>query len=360
MGVDGFREDVITYISKKEGLPDDHLFPIFKGMLHYNHGPHVHEYLREFKEEVLDNYDCMTLAEAPLVNTKTALRYIEEGKGEMDMMIQFQSQCADCLFTDFIPLPFSLRRLKHAFSKWQRDLQGKAWNMLYLENHDHPRVVSRYGSEDFHDKSAKCLATAFLFLQGSPFLYQGQEIGMTNWRGKSIEDYRDVQSIWKYHNELKDKPVEKRMAILHRSARDNARTPVQWSGAKNGGFTEAAEAWMPVNENYAQINVADQEQDPDSILNFYRRAIGLRKELSCVRHGVYKEYRPLSGKHYIYSRKDGDQELLVVCSFAKKDTRFTPPRGFDLKKAELVLGNYPGTDTGSLKPYECRAYLWKK
>ena len=127
----------------------------------------------------------------------------------------------------------------------------------------------------------------------------------------------------------------------------------------NAGFT-TGKPWFYVNENYKKINVAAQEKDPDSILNFYRRAIGLRKELSCVRHGVYKEYRPLSGKHYIYSRKDGDQELLVVCSFAKKDTRFTPPRGFDLKKAELVLGNYPGTDTGSLKPYECRAYLWKK
>ena len=301
----------------------------------------------------------MTLAEAPLVDTKTALRYIEEGKGEMDMMIQFQCQCADCLFTDFIPLPFSLWRLKRAFSKWQYDLQGKAWNMLYLENHDHPRVVSRYGSEAFHDKSAKCLAASFLFLQGSPFLYQGQEIGMTNWRGRSIEDYRDVQSIWKYHNELKNKPVEKRMAILHRSARDNARTPVQWSSGKNGGFTTAETAWMPVNENYAQINVADQEKDPESILNFYRKAIGLRKSLSCVRHGVYREYRPLSGKHYVYSMTDEGQQLLVVCSYAGKDTRFTAPRGFDLTGAELILGNYPDATDGVLKPYECRVYLWK-
>ena len=360
MGVDGFREDVITYISKKEGLPDDHLFPIFKGMPHYNHGPHVHEYLREFKEEVLDHYDCMTLAEAPLVNTKTALTYIEEGKGEMDMMIQFQSQCADCLFTDFIPTPFSLRKLKRAFSSWQYDLAGKAWNMLYLENHDHPRVVSRYGSEEFHDKSAKCLAAAFLFLQGSPFLYQGQEIGMTNWRGKSIEEYRDVQSIWKYHNAWKDKPVEKRLAILHRSARDNARTPVQWSGEKNGGFTEAETPWMNVNENYTTINVADQEANPDSILNFYRKAIKLRKELGCVRYGVYKEYRPLDRNHYIYSMAHEDQKILVVCSFAKKDTPFTAPKGFDLGTAELLLGNYPDAAYGILKPYECRVYLWKK
>ena len=183
---------------------------------------------------------------------------------------------------------------------------------------------------------------------------------MTNWRGKCIEDYRDVQSIWKYHNALKDKPVEKRLAILHRSARDNARTPVQWSGDKNGGFTTAETAWMPVNENFTQINVADQEKDPDSILNFYRKAIGLRKSLSCVRHGVYKEHRPLSGKHYLYSLEDDSQKILVVCSFGKKDTRFTAPHGFDLTKAERILENYPDPVEAVLKPYECRVYLWKK
>ena len=226
MGVDGFREDVITYISKKHGLPNDYLFPIYKGMPNYNHGPHVHEYLREFKEEVLDHYDCFTLAEAPLVSPRKALKYIHEEKGQMDMMIQFQCQCADCLFTDYLPTKFNLRKMKRAFSSWQHKLEGKAWNMLYLENHDHPRIVSRYGSEEYWAESAKTLAAALLFQKGTPFLYQGQEIGMTNWRGKSIEDFRDVQSIWKYHNELKNKPVEKRMAILHRSARDNARTPV--------------------------------------------------------------------------------------------------------------------------------------
>ena len=182
---------------------------------------------------------------------------------------------------------------------------------------------------------------------------------MPNWRGKSIEDYRDVQSIWKYHNELKNKPEEKRLAILHRSARDNARTPVQWSAERNGGFTDGETPWMPVNENYTRINVAAQEKDPDSILNFYRKAIMLRKTLSCVRHGVYKVYRPLSGKHYIYSLTDDRQQILVVCSFAKKDSKFTAPRGFDLGTAELLLGNYNDPAENVRKPYECRVYLMK-
>jgi len=360
MGVDGFREDVITYISKKEGLPNDYIFPIYKGMPQYNHGPHVHEYLQEFKDEVLSHYDCMTLAEAPLVNPKIALEYIEEGKGQMDMMIQFQSQCADCLFTDFIPLPFSLRRLKRAFTTWQKGLAGRAWNMTYLENHDHPRIVSRYGSEEFWAESAKCLATTFLFQKGSPFLYQGQEIGMTNWKPTSIEQYRDVQAIWRYHNVGQNKSPEKRLRELWRSSRDNARTPVQWSGERHAGFTTGETTWMDVNENYTRINVADQEKDPDSILNFYRKAIALRKSLSCVRHGRYEEYRKLSGKHYIYSMEDDRQKILVVCSYAKKATAFKAPRGFDLDAAELVLCNYRCSVVPALQPYECRVYLWNK
>ena len=356
MGVDGFREDVITYISKKEGLPDDHLFPIYKGMPQYNHGPHIHEYLREFKEEVLDHYDCFTLAEAPLVSPKKALEYIREDGGEMDMMIQFQVQCADCLFTDYIPTKFSLRRLKRAFSQWQRKLAGKAWNMLYLENHDHPRIVSRYGSETFREESAKMLAVSYLFLQGTPFVYQGQEIGMTNWRPNSIEEYRDVQTIWKYHHTNLNKPEEERLKIHWRSARDNARTPVQWSGEKNGGFTTADTPWMSVNPNYREINVADQERDEASVLNFYRRAIALRKSLSAVRHGVYREYFKWSSRHYVYTMRDETQTVLVICSFADKDTRLPVPKGLDIRNTAPALCNYPNPGD-ILCPYECRVYV---
>ena len=358
MGVDGFREDVITYISKPEGLPDDHVFPILKGMGQYNHGPHIHEYLREFKEDVLDHYDCMTLAEAPLVYPRKALKYIDEKDGQLDMMIQFQCQCADCLFTDWLPTRFSLRKMKRAFSGWQRRLAGRAWNMLYLENHDHPRIVSRYGSEQFREESAKTLAAALLFQQGTPFLYQGQELGMVNWKPDSIEKYRDIQTIWNYHHSALKKPVEQRLARLYRCSRDNSRTPVQWSGEENAGFTTGT-PWMEVNPNYTAINAAEQQTRESSVLNFYRRAIALRKRLSCVRDGVYREHRHLSGSHYLYSRDDGHQRILVVCSFRDRETPFRAPRGFNLEQAKLVLENYENPRPNTLRPYECRVYLWE-
>ncbi len=354
-GVDGFREDVITYISKKEGLPDDHLFPAFKGMPHYNHGPHIHEYLAEFKHEVLDHYDCFTLAEAPLVSPEMALTYIDQEKGQIDAMIQFQSQCADCLFTDYIPTPFVLQRLKSAFSSWQYKLAGKAWNMLYLENHDHPRVIPRYGSEAFWKESGKMLAVSYLFQQGTPFVYQGQEIGMLNWYPERAEMYEDVQTRYNYAHG-KGSP-EKRLKKMHRSSRDSARTPVQWDDSPNAGFT-TGEPWFYVNQNYKKINVAQQEADPDSILNFYKKAIALRKSLPVVRHGVYKEHFAPSGSLYCYSREMAGQKLLVYCSFSKNSQKLPVPKGFDLSKAELVLGNYSHAAKGLLKPYEARVYLW--
>ena len=359
MGVDGFREDVITYISKKEGLPNDYLFPIYKGMPNYNHGPHIHEYLMEFKKDVLQHYDCMTLAEAPLVSPRLALKYIKEDEtGQMDMMIQFQCQCADCLFTDYLPTKFSLRKMKRAFSSWQYKLAGKAWNMLYLENHDHPRILPRYGSEDFWKESGKTLAASYLFLQGTPFLYQGQEIGMLNWKPTDPEMYEDVQTRYTYAHSNLNKSPEVRLQKMWRSSRDSARTPVQWDDTENAGFTTGT-PWFYVNENYKDINVAQQENDPDSILNFYRKAIGLRKSLKVVREGVYKEHFPTSGKQYIYSRTMAGQKLLVLCSFCGKDTKLRIPKGFDLSKAKLILQNYPDAGSG-LRPYECRVYLWEE
>jgi len=358
LGVDGFREDVITYISKKDGLPDDHLFPIYKGMPNYNHGPRIHEYLREFKEDVLDHYDCFTVAEAPLVWPKQALKYIDEEQGQIDSMIQFQCQTADCLFTDWIPTKFSLAKMKKAFSDWQTELEGKAWNTLYLENHDHPRIISRYGSEDFWKESGKTLAAAYLFLQGTPFVYQGQEIGMLNWKPADPGEYRDVQTIWNYEHSNAKKPLQQRLERLWRCSRDNARTPVQWSDALNGGFS-TAQPWIGVNENYTWLNVMAQEQDPDSILNFYRKAIALRKSLPVVRYGSYTEHQKASKDLYIYSRETENQKLLVVCSFSKDKTVFKSPKGFDLSRAKLVLQNYSDPRKAVLMPYECRVYLWE-
>ena len=359
MGVDGFREDVITYISKPEGLPDDRLFPIYKGMPLYNHGPHIHEYLAEFKRDVLDHYDCVTLAEAPLVWPNQALKYIDEENGQMDMMIQFQCQCADCFFSDYMPTKFDLRKLKRAFSSWQYKLDGRAWNMLYMENHDHPRIISRYGSENFWAESGKMLAAAYLFQKGTPFVYQGQEIGMLNWRPEDPEMYEDVQTRWQYENAATDKSPQQRLQRLWRSSRDSARTPVQWDDTENAGFT-SGKPWFYVNPNYPNINVAQQEQDPNSILNFYRKAIKLRKELPVVRHGNYQEHFASNGKVYCYSRQMPGQKILVLCSFADKPVALPIPKGFDLNAGKLILGNYDRPCTKALRPYETRVYLWEK
>ena len=358
MGVDGFREDVITYISKPDGLPNDHLLPMLRGIRLYNHGPHIHEYLQEFRRDVLDHYSCMTLAEAPLVSPKRALEYIaEDGSGELDMMIQFQCMCADCLYTDYLPLPFSLRRLRRAFGRWQRKLDGRACNMLYLENHDHPRIISRYGSEHYRTQSGKSLAASYLFQKGTPFIYQGQEIGMTNWRPESAEQYEDVQT----RNQALNLKGEKRLKKLWRCSRDSARTPVQWSAEENAGFS-TGKPWFFVNENYPQVNVAAQENDPDSLLNFYRKAIRLRKSLSVVQDGSYREFYRHSGKLYVYTRETARERLLVVCSFTEKPVRFRAPKGCRLDAMELLLKNYGGALSGNgfvTQPYETRVYLEK-
>ena len=360
MGVDGFREDVITFISKKDGLPNDYILPASKGFFYFNHGPHLHDYLQEFYDDVFSKYDCMILAEAPMVTPKVALKYIDESNNPvLDMMIQFKSQEADCLFTDFNHMPFSLRKLKRAYSSWQHGLEGKGWNMLYIENHDHPRMVSRYGSEKFREESAKMLAVSYLFLKGTPFIYQGQEIGMSNWYPIDPEMYEDVQTRWQYENVAVNKAPEKRLERLWHGSRDSARTPVQWDDTENAGFS-TNKPWFYVNENYPEVNVKKQEEDQNSILNFYRKAIKLRKELSCVRNGNYQEHKKSSNKVYMYSREDEYQKILVVCSFCELSTVFAIPDNFDLRKAELLLTNYDESNNVFLKPYETRVYIWKK
>ena len=359
LGVDGFREDVITFISKAEGLPNDHIMPASKGLNLYNHGPHIHEYLTEFKEDVLKHYDCVTLAEAPMVNPRTALKYIKEGpKQEIDMMIQFQTQCADSFLSDYYPMPFRLKKLKKAFSNWQKKLEGKGWNMLYMENHDHPRIISRYGSEKFWKESGKMLAVSYLFQKGTPFIYQGQEIGMLNWKPESPAMYEDVQTRWEYENHATKKSHQKRLERLWRCSRDSARTLVQWDDSPNAGFTTSEKPWFYVNPNYTESNVAQQEADPDSILNFDRKAVRLRKKLSCVRNGNYIEYRKNSKKLYCYSRRNDRQKILVVCSFSSRPMRFKPPRDFHTDLARLELCNYPDPKPKKLMPYETRVYYW--
>ena len=380
MGVDGFREDVINFISKKEGLPNGLPFlPAINGMPYYKDGPHIHEYLGEFRK-VCDEYDCFQLGEGPMTTLKSAMKYLTGPTKSLDMMFSFDHMMADCLYTEYIHRPFSLIKLKKAFSKWQYGLAGKGWCALYLENHDHPRIISRYGSEHFWWESGTMLAASYLFQQGTPFIYQGQEIGMTNIKLMSIDQYVDVSSITNYHTyHLKEDP-ERRLKRIYLSSRDSARTPVQWDDTENAGFSKVR-PWFYVNPNYKKINVASQEKDPSSILNFYRKCLTLRKESDTLIYGDYTEHFPKDKNIYMYERSLGKESYLIICSFSRLPVRAHKPEKFRGMHGELVLCNYMDHEEklrkdsalghieyrlseyehkkGLLRPFETRVYRYE-
>ena len=361
MGVDGFREDVITFISKKEGLPNGFPIPSACGMEHYLNGPHIHEYLREYRE-VAKQYDCFCVGEAPMMTPETALKYITEGENqELDLMFHFQHMEADCIMMDFIHVPFSLTRMKKAFTRWQNKLKGKAWNTLYIENHDHPRIISRYGSEAYRTESGKMLAAMYMLQQGTPFIYQGQEIGMTNISLPDLDMYEDV-FVKNNYNVFKKIFGKKRCEHLARiSTRDNARTPVQWTGGENAGFT-TGKPWFYINPNYKEVNAEKELSDPNSLLNFYKKLIRFRKENEIVLKGDYKEYYANSKDLYVYERTYKNQRMLVICSFTEKGAAFEAPQGYDLSKGVKVLGNYESEhicgNGFKTRPYEMRVYMF--
>ena len=358
-GVDGFREDVITFISKDERLPDGLPFlPVINGMPFYKDGPNLMRYLREFRQ-VAKEYGALQIGEAPMTPVKTAVTYLTGEDRVLDMMIQFDTMMADCFMTEFVHLPFRLRKLKRAFSRWQYALSGRGWNALYLENHDHPRIISRYGSEKLWRESGTMLAASYLFQQGTPFLYQGQEIGMTNIRLDTIDKYIDIASIRAYHAYFTRQSQEKRMRRIHASSRDSARTPVQWSAEENAGFTTGT-PWFHVNPNYPTVNVAAEEKDPDSILNFYRRCLALRKSSETLLSGSYQEYQAWRGKLYMYERSYEGERILVICSFSPLPQGYRLPREYEKEQAELLLCNYAEAPSlGRLRPYEAQVYRWK-
>lgn len=361
MGVDGFREDVITFISKAEGLPNGFPLPTACGIEHYSDGPHLNEYLREFKD-VLDEYDCFTVGEAPMMTTKKALKYIKEGNGQLlNMMFNFEHMSADNIITNWIRTPFNLGKLKQVYNRWQNDLFGKAWNANYIENHDQPRIISRYGSEKYRVESGKMLASMYILQSGTPFIYQGQEIGMLNANIPTIDRYKDVSAINTYKLFRKLGFSDKfTMKTCMYASRDNARTPMQWNDKKNAGFTDADEPWFEVNPNYKQINVEQADKDPNSILNFYRKLLKFRKENDIVKYGDFELLKTAKNIFAFVRHLDG-KKLLVVNSFSEKEMAFKAPADFDLEKAELVLNNYPTNKVvhnGFItRPYETRTYL---
>ncbi len=363
MGVDGFREDVITFISKKPGLPNGFPIPAACGIENYMDGPNIHKYLREYRD-VTDKYDCFTVGEAPMMTPVKALKYIGESNKELDLMFHFEHMEADCFMVDYIQTKFNLKKMKKAFSSWQKKINGKAWNTLYLENHDHPRIISRYGSEKYWKQSGKMLANMYMLQQGTVFVYQGQELGMLNTKLDSLDEYVDVFMKNNY-SVAKDKVhmnADKCWDWAVRSTRDNARTPVQWNDSENAGFTTGT-PWFPVNTNYKQINAEKEINDPDSILNHYKALIKFKRENEVAIYGDYKEHYKNSDKLYVYERNYKGKRLLVINSFSDESVPFEAPKGFDLEKGTPVLCNYANpTVQGNgfkLRPYESRVYVFE-
>lgn len=360
MGVDGFREDVITFISKAEGLPNGFPLPVATGVEHYKHGPHLEEYLKEFRA-VTDEYDCFTVGEGPMTTVNDAVNFCSDGKNKLlDMLISFDHMNADCFMADWVKTPFSLTKLKSTLSTWQNKMYGCGWNSLYIENHDHARIIERYGNIDYRVESGKMLAAMYILLCGTPFIYQGQEIGMTNIQMNSVNDYKDVLTFntWRIFKNLKFS--EKKFLKLAKAvSRENSRTPVQWNDSENAGFTTGT-PWFSINGNYKEINVEAAEKDPNSLLNFYRKLINFRKGNELVIYGKYKEYYHSNPNLYVYERVLGDERLLVVCSFKEHSVKFKAPAGYDLTKGELVANNYSDNkivNNGFVtKPYEVRVY----
>ena len=361
MGVDGFREDVITFISKKEGLPNGFPIPSACGIENYMDGPHIHEYLQEYRE-VTDNYDCFTVGEAPMMTPEKALKYIDESHKELDLMFHFQHMEADCFIMDFFQTKFNLKKMKRAFSSWQEKINGKAWNTLYIENHDHPRIISRYGSEKYRTESGKMLANMYMLQQGTPFIYQGQEIGMVNTRLESLYEYVDCFVKNNYAVGMKMHLGEKRcFENAVKSTRDNSRTPVQWDSTENAGFSTGA-PWFPVNKNYKEINARAEAENPNSVLNHYKALIKFKKENEVAIYGDYKEHYKNSDKLFVFERNYNGKRLLVINSFTEENVAFEAPKGFNLEEGKAILCNYenPTVQNNGFKtrPYETRVYVF--
>ena len=379
LGVDGFREDVINFISKNPDMPDGWSFvPAINGLPFYKDGPNLHSYLKEFRE-VAKEYGAIQIGEAPFTSVKTALTYIGGRDRVLDMLIQFDTMFADCFMTEYVYHGFRLRKLKRAFRRWQYGLQGKAWFALYFENHDHPRVVSRYGNRRYWKASGSMLAACYILQRGTPFLYQGQELGMTNIALNSIDKYIDVAAKNAYNSFFLKDSVERRLERIHVSTRDSARTPMQWTDGPNAGFT-TGKPWFYVNPNYSYINAETEDRDPLSILNFYKRCLALRKRSKTLLWGTYREYFRGSSRIYMYERKYEDKDrgceerILVICSFSTQELRYPAPRGYNMAKGKLILDNYisgeemetaPTENTGAgipwkLHPYEVQVWKFRK
>ncbi len=356
-GIDGFRVDAISHIKKIAGLPDlpnpmqKKYVPSYNG--HMNREG-IQDFLKELKDETFANYDIMTVGEANGVSIEEADEWVGEENGKFNMIFQFEHLDLWGKNTD---TGLDIHALKKIMTKWQTGLNGLGWNALFLENHDQPRSLSTWGnSKEYRVESAKGLATMYFLMQGTPFIYQGQEIGMTNVQYPFIEDYNDVDAKNLFKRQTKEGvPVEEIMEIIWKTGRDNSRTPMQWSTGKNAGFSNG-DPWLQVNPNYKEINVEKEMQNPDSIYHYYKKLIALRKELEVLIYGRYDIILEGHDQVYAYTRTLDDETVVIITNLFAEVVELMLPADLENKTKDLLLSNYDQFEANKLQPYEARVY----
>ncbi|RCW77174.1 glycoside hydrolase family 13 protein [Saliterribacillus persicus] len=368
-GIDGFRMDVINFISKDSRLPDGESkkgSSYASGAKYFMNGPKIHDYLQEMHQEVLKNYDIMTVGEMPGATPEEGVLYTDQERKELDMVFHFEHMDIDAGEDGKWDLKdFSLIELKEILNKWQVALEEKGWNSLYWNNHDQPRVVSRFGDDgEYREKSAKMLATTLHFMKGTPYIYQGEEIGMTNVAFDSIKDYRDIETLNMYNEKKADGWSEdKLMQAIHTKSRDNARTPMQWNESSQAGFT-TGDPWISVNSNYKKINAEAAIEDENSIFHYYRKLITLRKTHDIVVDGKFNMLEKDNDALFVYTRELNNQQMLVISNFTSSKQHYSlPAKSFEIVNSELLISNTE-LDVNNekeivLSPYETRVYFKK-
>lgn len=358
-GVDGFRMDVISLISKEPGLPDKE--PGINGYATFNvsaNGPHVHEYLQEMRQKALNNADTITVGECSGVTLEEAKKYARSDEKELNMVFQFEHMDVDSdeKSGKWTTRKMDLRDLKKILTRWQKGLQDIAWNSLYWENHDQPRSVSRFGndSDEYREISAKMLATCIHMMQGTPYVYQGEELGMTNCPFNTLDNFRDLESINAFHELTEQGKMTKEdmMAAIGYKGRDNARTPMQWDDSAYAGFS-TANPWIMVNPNYTKINAKDQINREDSVFKYYQKLIKLRHESELIVYGTYDLILDDDKDIYAYIRTLGDEKLIVYCNFSENTREVELPEEFT--NGKVLISNYIDAKVNhkiTLRPYE--------
>ena len=362
-GVDGFRLDVINLISKQQDFPNDQQGD---GRRFYTDGPRVHEYLQEISRDVFQRYGSVTVGEMSSTTLEHCQQYSSLDGKELSMVFNFHHLKADYPNGEkWTKAPFDFLQLKQIFNHWQTGLNGQGWGALFWCNHDQPRVVSRLGNDQqYRVESAKMLATSIHMMQGTPYIYQGEEIGMTNPGYTSIEQYRDVESTNMYDIMVNQQGVSEQemLAILAQKSRDNSRTPMQWSSQAYAGFSQG-QPWLEVASNYPQINAEQALADQNSVFYFYQRLIELRKTVPVITRGDYRDLLPSHPAIFAYQRQDDQQILLCINNYYGQEQEWMLPEELALDKARYLLGNYAGIEQQSvlahqvLRPYETRVIL---